>query len=152
MRPRLDIRDHVEFGGEKGLLGFAFAPDFARSGVFFLDYTRGGPLRTEIASFISSGTVADKASEVVILEIAQPFDNHNGGQLAFGPDGYLYMGTGDGGSGGDPGNNAQNLTKMLGKIMRLDVDAPEVPAEVVEKTRQKYREAYQRLTGKEVAS
>src|SRR5204863_10087098 len=69
----LDIRDHVESGGEKGLLGFAFAPDFARTGVFFVDYTRGGPLRTQIASFTSNGIVADATTEVVILEIAQPF-------------------------------------------------------------------------------
>jgi glucose/arabinose dehydrogenase len=117
----LDIRDHVESGGEKGLLGFAFAPDFARSGIFFLDYTRGGPLRTEIASFTSSGAVANKASEVVILEIPQPFENHNGGQLAFGPDGYLYIGMGDGGSGGDPQRNGQNRNALLAKLLRIDV-------------------------------
>jgi glucose/arabinose dehydrogenase len=117
----LDIRDHVDFGGEKGLLGFAFAPDFARTGVFFVDYTRPGPLRTEIASFTSNGTVADKASEIVVLEIAQPFDNHNGGQLAFGPDGYLYIGMGDGGSGGDPMRNGQNKNVLLAKLLRIDV-------------------------------
>ena len=117
----LDIRDHVEFGGEKGLLGFAFAPNFAQTGVFFLDYTRGGPLRTEISSFTSNGVVADTSSEVVILEIAQPFDNHNGGQLAFGPDGYLYIGMGDGGSGGDPMRNGQNKNALLGKLLRIDV-------------------------------
>ena len=117
----LDIRDHVEFGGEKGLLGFAFAADFARTGVFFVDYTRGGPLRTEIASFTSNGTVADRASEVVILEIAQPFDNHNGGQLVVGPDSYLYIGMGDGGSGGDPMRNGQNRNVLLAKLLRIDV-------------------------------
>jgi glucose/arabinose dehydrogenase len=117
----LDIRHNVDFGGEKGLLGFALAPDFARTGVFFVDYTRGGPLRTEIASFTSNGTVADAASEVVILEIAQPFENHNGGQLAFGPDGYLYIGMGDGGSGGDPQGNGQNKNALLGKLLRIDV-------------------------------
>src|SRR5256885_4835686 len=117
----LDIRDHVDFGGEKGLLGFAAAPGFASTGVFFVDYTRGGPLRTEIASFTSNGTVADKASEVVVLEIAQPFDNHNGGQLAFGPDGYLYIGMGDGGSGGDPMRNGQNKNVLLAKLLRIDV-------------------------------
>ena len=117
----LDIRDHVESGGEKGLLGFAFAPDFDRSGVFFLDYTRGGPLRTEIASFASNRAVADKASEIVILEIPQPFDNHNGGQLAVGPDGYLYIGMGDGGSGGDPQRNGQNRNALLAKLLRIDV-------------------------------
>src|SRR5258708_4144946 len=117
----VDIRDHVESGGEKGLLGLALAPDFARSGVFFVDYTRGGPLRTQIASFTSNGTVADKASEVVILEIGQPFDNHNGGQVAFGPDGYLYIGMGDGGSGGDPQRNGQNKNALLAKLLRIDV-------------------------------
>jgi glucose/arabinose dehydrogenase len=117
----LDIRDHVESGGEKGLLGLALAPDFARTGVFFIDYTRGGPLRTEIASFTSNGTVADKSSEVVILEISQPFDNHNGGQVAFGPDGYLYIGMGDGGSGGDPQRNGQNKNALLAKLLRIDV-------------------------------
>ena len=117
----LDIRDHVEFGGEKGLLGFAFAPNFAQSGVFFLDYTRGGPLRTEITSFTSNGVIADKSSEAVLLEISQPFDNHNGGQLAFGPDGYLYIGMGDGGSGGDPMRNGQNKNVLLAKLLRIDV-------------------------------
>ena len=117
----LDIRDHVDFGGEKGLLGFAFAPNFAQTGIFFLDYTRGGPLRTEIASFTSNGVVADKASEIVVLEIAQPFDNHNGGQLAFGPDGYLYIGMGDGGSGGDPMRNGQNKNVLLAKLLRINV-------------------------------
>jgi glucose/arabinose dehydrogenase len=117
----LDIRDHVESGGEKGLLGFAFAPDFERSGVFFLDYTRGSPLRTEIASFTSSAAVADTASEVDILEIGQPFDNHNGGQIAFGPDGFLYIGMGDGGSGGDPFRNGQNRSALLAKLLRIDV-------------------------------
>lgn len=117
----LDIRDHVESGGEKGLLGFALAPDFGRTGAFFVDYTRGGPLRTEIASFISNGTVADKASEVVILEIAQPFDNHNGGQLGFGPDGDLYIAMGDGGSGGDPLRSGQNKNALLAKLLRIDV-------------------------------
>jgi len=117
----LDIRDHVEFGGEKGLLGFAFAPDFAQSGIFFVDYTRGGPLRTEIASFTSAGAVADKTSEVLVLEIAQPYDNHNGGQLAFGPDGYLYIAMGDGGSGGDPQRNGQNKNVLLAKLLRIDV-------------------------------
>jgi len=117
----LDIRDHVEFGGEKGLLGFAMAPSFASTGIFYLDYTRGGPLRTEIASFTSNRIVADKASEVVILEIAQPFDNHNGGQLAFGPDGDLYIGMGDGGSGGDPMHNGQNKNVLLAKLLRINV-------------------------------
>lgn len=117
----LDIRDHVESGGEKGLLGFAFAPDFDRSRVFFVDYTQGGPLRTHVSSFTSRGAQADKASEVVLLEVAQPFDNHNGGQLAFGPDGLLYIALGDGGSAGDPQRNGQNKSALLAKILRVDV-------------------------------
>jgi len=117
----LDIRDHVDFGGEKGLLGIALAPSFGQTGVFFLDYTRPAPLRTEIASFTSAAGFADKASEIDMLEIAQPFDNHNGGQLAFGPDGYLYIGMGDGGSGGDPMLNGQNKNVLLGKVLRIDV-------------------------------
>lgn len=117
----LDIGDHVDSGGEKGLLGLALAPDFAGTGTFFVDYTRGGPLRTEISSFTSNGTVASKTSELVILEIAQPFENHNGGQLAFGPDGYLYIGMGDGGSAGDPMRNGQNKNVLLAKLLRIDV-------------------------------
>ena len=117
----LDIRDHVISGGELGLLGFAFSPGFAQNGIFFLDYTRSGPLRTEIASFTSNAVVANKASEIVVLEIAQPYENHNGGQLAFGPDGYLYIGMGDGGSGGDPQRNGQNRNALLGKLLRIDV-------------------------------
>jgi glucose/arabinose dehydrogenase len=119
----LDIRDHVATtGSEMGLLGLALAPDFAQSGVFFVDYTRNAPLRTVIASFVSTaGTVANKASEIVVLEIAQPYENHKGGQLAFGPDGYLYIGMGDGGSGGDPQRNGQNRNTLLGKVLRVDV-------------------------------
>lgn len=117
----LDLTDVVESGGEEGLLGFAPAPDFATSGVFFVDYTAGSPRRTVIASFTSAGAVADRASMAVLLEIAQPYANHNGGQLAFGPDGMLYIGMGDGGSGGDPQRNAQNPNALLGKILRIDV-------------------------------
>jgi glucose/arabinose dehydrogenase len=117
----LDIQSRVESGGEEGLLGFAFAADFDRSGTFFLDYTAGSPRRTVISSFTSKGDAADPASEKVILEIGQPFANHNGGQLAFGPDGYLYIAMGDGGSGGDPFRNGQNREALLGKILRIDV-------------------------------
>ena len=125
----LDIQARVESGGEEGLLGFAFAPDFDRTGVFFLDYTAGNPRRTVISSFTSTANsvgpgvapVANGASESVILEIAQPFANHNGGQLAFGPDSFLYIAMGDGGSGGDPFRNGQNTNALLGKILRIDV-------------------------------
>jgi glucose/arabinose dehydrogenase len=109
--------------GEEGLLGLAFHPQFAANGYFFVDYTAPNPLRTVIARYhvsATDSTVADTAGQV-ILEILQPFSNHNGGMLAFGPDGYLYIGTGDGGSGGDPLNNGQSLNTLLGKILRIDV-------------------------------
>jgi len=127
-QPYLDIANKVESGGEKGLLGLAFHPRFAENRRFFVNYTTrsGGQLKTVIAEYSASTANADlteTTSERILLEIAQPFDNHNGGNLAFGPDGFLYIGTGDGGSGGDPLGNAQNLGSLLGKILRLDVDS-----------------------------
>jgi glucose/arabinose dehydrogenase len=110
--------------GEEGLLGLAFHPAFADNGVFFIDYTAPNPLRTVVARYhisASDPTVADTAGEV-ILEVNQPYSNHNGGMLAFGQDGFLYIGLGDGGSGGDPQNNAQSLNTLLGKILRIDVN------------------------------
>jgi len=122
----LDISDRViSEAGEEGLLGLAFHPSFSINGFFYVDYTAGNPLRTVIARYsISQDNVnqADRNSEQVLLEIPQPFDNHNGGQLAFGPDGYLYIAMGDGGGAGDPHDNAQNLSTLLGKILRIDVD------------------------------
>jgi glucose/arabinose dehydrogenase len=117
----LDISGRIEAGGEEGLLGLAFAPDFERTSVFFLDYNMASPRRTVISSLVAKGDAADLSSEKVLLEIAQPFSNHKGGQLAFGPDGYLYIAMGDGGSGGDPFRNGQNKTALLGKILRIDV-------------------------------
>ena len=113
----------IETGGEKGLLGFAFAPDYASSGHFYVDVTTriSGQLYTEVRRY-TDPNVAAEASQVVI-RIAQPFDNHNGGWIDFGADGNLYIATGDGGSGNDPFNNAQNLGSNLGKILRLDVSA-----------------------------
>lgn len=123
----LDITPQVTSGDERGLLGLVFHPDYASNGFFYVNYTRqvSGSLHTRIARYEVSGdrNVADPNSEFVILDIAQPFGNHNAGDLAFGPDGYLYVPTGDGGSGGDPNNRAQNLNDLLGKILRLDVDA-----------------------------
>jgi glucose/arabinose dehydrogenase len=122
----LDIRDRVrDQGNEEGLLGLAFHPDFERNGFFYLNYTASSPRRTVIARYsiqADSPAVAERESERVVLEFAQPFSNHNGGQLSFGPDGYLYIATGDGGSGGDPEGNGQNLESLLGKILRIDVD------------------------------
>jgi glucose/arabinose dehydrogenase len=121
----LDIKSKVTAGGERGLLGLAFHPDFKNNGWFYVNYTKGSPLTTVIARYQSknpAGNQADPNSETVLLTFGQPFDNHNGGSMQFGKDGYLYIGTGDGGSGGDPGNQAQNRKSMLGKILRLDVN------------------------------
>lgn len=123
--PFIDIDPVVNStANERGLLGLAFHPDYANNGYFFVNYT-GNDGDTRISRFSRSGTDPDKAdpsSEIVILVIDQPFNNHNGGDLAFGPDGYLYVGMGDGGSGGDPGNRSQDPQEMLGKMLRLDVD------------------------------
>ncbi|MBN1293034.1 MAG: PQQ-dependent sugar dehydrogenase [Candidatus Latescibacteria bacterium] len=125
----MDIRDRVnDSGNEEGLLGLAFHPDYPTNGYFYVDYTATNPRRTVIARYTVSTENADKAnvdSEHVILEIAQPYSNHNGGQLAFGPDMYLYIAMGDGGSGGDPQGNGQNLQTLLGAILRIDVDKPD---------------------------
>ncbi len=122
----LDISGRTDSsGGEMGLLGMAFHPAYATNGYFFVYYTPA-PEESVLSRFqVSTGDpgMADATTEVVLLRIAQPFTNHNGGQLAFGPDGYLYLASGDGGSGGDPGGNAQNLNSLLGKILRLDVNA-----------------------------
>ncbi len=121
----LDLTNKVLFGGEQGLLGLAFHPDYKNNGYFFVDYTTSNPRRTVISRFKVSDdnpNTADKNSEVVLIEVAQPYSNHNGGQIAFGPDGYLYISLGDGGSAGDPQDNAQNLKSHLGKILRIDVN------------------------------
>ncbi len=123
-RPFLDITDRIASGGERGLLGLAFHPDYPTDPRFFVDYTdRNG--NTVISSFRVTGTeadVADPASESVLLRIDQPFANHNGGAVAFGPDGMLYIGMGDGGSSGDPKGNGRSLGTLLAKILRIDVD------------------------------
>ncbi|MFB3888140.1 MAG: sorbosone dehydrogenase family protein [Candidatus Bathyarchaeia archaeon] len=123
----LDISDRVLYGGEQGLLGLAFHPNYKQNGYFYVDYVADNPRRTVIARYITSAAdpdQADKSSEQVVLTVAQPFSNHKGGQLVFGSDGYLYIGMGDGGSEGDPLGNGQNLSTMLGKILRIDVDSP----------------------------
>jgi len=120
----LDIRDRVNSGGEEGLLGLAFHPDYRNNGFFYVNYTAASPRRTVVSRFTASPDpdIADAANEKIILTFEQPFSNHNGGQIAFGPDGYLYIATGDGGSGGDPQGNGQNRRNLLGKILRIDVD------------------------------
>ena len=132
----LDLRSAVQAGGERGLLGLAFAPDTA-SGRFYVNFTdRSGD--TVVARFRRSADplVANPASRFDLrfggangpAVIVQPFSNHNGGHLAFGPDGYLYIGLGDGGSGDDPDHRAQNPKELLGKMLRLDVDVPDAHA------------------------
>lgn len=123
--PFLDIRERVGSSGtEQGLLGLAFAPDYARSGHFFVNYTdRDGNSRVSRFSISSAPDVADPRSEFLVLKIAQPAANHNGGLLLFGPDGYLWIGTGDGGAANDRFGNGQNPETLLGKMLRLDVTA-----------------------------
>ena len=123
--PFLDIRTLVTNQGEQGLLSIAFHPHYAETGLFYVNYiNRSGD--TVVARYSVSPSDPNRAnpsSAVPILMIDQPFENHNGGQMQFGPDGYLYIGMGDGGSGGDPGNRAQNLGVLLGKMLRIDVDS-----------------------------
>ncbi len=124
-QPFLDIRDRVVTGGEKGLLGIAFHPQFKTNRRFYLNYTTKRPtLTTIVAQYrVNEQGVATANSERILLTITQPWGNHNGGQLAFGTDGYLYIAMGDGGSGNDPTNNGQNLSTLLGTILRIDVDS-----------------------------
>jgi glucose/arabinose dehydrogenase len=121
--PFLDISSQVSFGGEQGLLGLAFHPRYRENGRFFVNYTdvRGD---THIAEFHAgpSADVADAGSERLVLFVEQPFSNHNAGGMAFGNDGFLYFGLGDGGSGGDPFGNGQDLNTLLGKLLRIDVE------------------------------
>ena len=120
--PFLDIRNRVsQSGDERGLLGLAFPPSFAQSGRFYVNYTNAAG-NTVISQFVAAGDAADSSSEVILLTINQPFSNHNGGQLRFGPDRFLYIGMGDGGSSGDPQNQAQNMNSLLGKVLRIDVE------------------------------
>ncbi|MEZ5570967.1 MAG: PQQ-dependent sugar dehydrogenase [Halioglobus sp.] len=131
--PFLDIASRVDdTGGEMGLLGLAFHPDYENNGYFYVNYTRDpgpGLDRTRVSRFSVSSdrNVADANSEQVLMEFEQPFANHNGGDLHFGPSGYLHIAVGDGGSGGDPQNNGQKTNTLLGKMLRIDVDTPATP-------------------------
>ncbi|MGH7275123.1 MAG: PQQ-dependent sugar dehydrogenase [Nitrospiria bacterium] len=127
-RPFLDIRDRVASGGEKGLLGLAFHPKFLETHRLFVNYTSAANgLHTVISEFKvgNNPDQADHKSERILLTIPQPYANHNGGNIVFGPDGKLYIGMGDGGSGNDPHENGQNLATLLGKMLRIDVDKRE---------------------------
>src|SRR5687768_4385074 len=124
-RPFLDITRRISSGGERGLLGLALHPQYPDDPRFFVNYTdKDGD--TQIAAYRYDRANPDEAiaEETRLLSIGQPYANHNGGALAFGPDGYLYIATGDGGSGGDPHGLGQALDAVLGKILRIDVDAP----------------------------
>lgn len=131
-QPFLNIDDRVnDSGNEMGLLGLAFHPNFEQNGWFYLNYTGDGG-DTRISRFQASGNTADPASEKVLMVVSQPFPNHNGGAVAFGPDGYLYLGLGDGGAAGDPFKNGQNQNTLLGAILRIDVnngDPYSIPAD-----------------------
>ena len=126
----LDIRSIVDQDGgytEEGLLGLAFHPSYSENGLFYINYTSHNPRRNIIAQYsVSTNNInqADINSEVIILEVNQPYTNHNGGQISFGPDGYLYIIFGDGGSAGDPLGHGQNLSTLLGSLVRIDIDNP----------------------------
>jgi glucose/arabinose dehydrogenase len=123
--PFLNVVNRVSTGGEQGLLGLAFHPKYADNGRFYVNYTdRGGDTRVVEYRVSSSPNRAAAGSARVILTVDQPYANHNGGHIAFGPDGMLYIGMGDGGSGGDPENHGQRTNTLLGKMLRIDVDTP----------------------------
>ena len=128
----LDLSSIVNFSGERGLLGLAFHPSYIVNGYFYVDYinSEGNTVIARYTKSEDNNNTADPASAMIMLTIDQPFSNHNGGCLRFGPDNYLYVATGDGGDAGDPGNRAQNVDVLLGKLLRLDVDAeaPYIPA------------------------
>ncbi|MDQ3534348.1 MAG: PQQ-dependent sugar dehydrogenase, partial [Bacteroidota bacterium] len=115
----LDISKQVAYGGEMGLLGLTFHPDFTNNGFFYVNYTKDNPRETVISRFTVDPQDADKAdpnSELILLKFEQPYGNHNGGGIKFGPDGFLYITVGDGGSGGDPQNHGQNQSTLLGTM------------------------------------
>ena len=137
----LDISARVLAGGEQGLLGLAFHPQFASNRRFYVNYTRRPDGATVVSEFLDN-------AERVLFTVPQPYANHNGGMVEFGPDGYLYIGMGDGGSGNDPQNHAQNPNDLLGKMLRINVNAPNSPPEIYASgLRNPWRFSFDRLTG-----
>lgn len=123
----LDLSSIISTGSERGLLGLAFSPNYATNGYFFVNYTNSIG-STVIARYsVTADPNIASTTGTILMTIVQPFSNHNGGCIRFGPDGYLYIGMGDGGSGGDPGNRAQNINENLGKILRIDVNSNVAP-------------------------
>jgi glucose/arabinose dehydrogenase len=143
----LDIRPQVEYGGEQGLLGLAFHPNYARNRLFYVAYTsRRG--QNVVARYRSNGRVALKASRKMVFGVDDPYGNHNGGHLAFGRDGMLYTSIGDGGSGGDPEDRAQNMDSQFGKLLRLDVSKAGADWEIAGLgLRNPWRFSFDRATG-----
>jgi glucose/arabinose dehydrogenase len=143
----LDISDRVSRGNEQGLLSAVFHPDYLSNGLFYVNYTdlKGDTHVLELRDF---GAEAGPDEVRELLDVPQPYSNHNGGQLAFGPDGLLYVGMGDGGSGGDPENRAQDLSSRLGKMLRIDVDQPGAEWEkFAYGLRNPWRFSFDRVTG-----
>ena len=146
-QPFLDVRGKIVSGGEQGLLGLAFAPNYATSRQFVVDYTDTNG-DTRVMRYRSDGAKAVPASARQLLFVDQPYANHNGGMVAYGRDGLVYVGMGDGGSGGDPENRAQNPASLLGKILRLDPATPgAAPQEVAIGVRNPWRFSFDRANG-----
>ena len=143
--PFLDVSASISAGGERGLLSVAFAPDYAVSRLLYVDYTDANG-DTAVVEYRSDGTRALPSSARRLLSVAQPYPNHNGGQLRFGPDGLLYVGMGDGGSGGDPENRAQDLRSRLGKLLTIDRRSGKVAIAAVG-LRNPWRFSFDRVTG-----
>ncbi len=146
-QPFLDIGPLITAGGEQGLLGFAFDPGYAKNRRFYVAYTSKDG-RNVVARFRSNGTTAIASSRVALLSERDPYGNHNGGNLVFGPDGKLYTSIGDGGAGGDPENRSQNMSSRFGKLLRLDVSRATPKWEIAALgLRNPWRFSFDRLTG-----
>lgn len=143
----LDIRSAVVAGGEQGLLGLAFDPRYPTNKLVYVDYTDTNG-NTRVVRYRTNGTRVIPSTALTLLQVGQPYSNHNGGDLVFGPDGYLYVGLGDGGSGGDPQNRSQDMSTLLGKMLRIDVRKPGSAPEIVALgLRNPWRYSFDRKTG-----